>query len=147
MDRLNAHEKSLYPAKTVAIGEFFWGYGSGIIVVKVPDWGEFVLAELTQPFDKSDVSYFFPLMATNRAKDWVFDPDSARLTPLLMLFTSTSTSTAPSDPEAFAAVPFSEKGGYKSRKFSPQGLPICAAGLPMPFALHLHRSNRYYCRA
>jgi len=36
------------------------------------------------------------------------------------------------DPEAFAAVPFSEKGGYKSRKFSLEGLPICAAGLSMP---------------
>lgn len=37
------------------------------------------------------------------------------------------------DPEAFAAVPFSEKGGYKAngRQFSPEGLPLCAAGIPM----------------
>jgi hypothetical protein len=34
----------------------------------------------------------------------------------------------------FAAVPFSEKGGYTAngRQFSPEGLPICKAGLPMP---------------
>lgn len=33
------------------------------MATKIPGWGEFVLAELTQPFDRSDVSYFFPLMA------------------------------------------------------------------------------------
>lgn len=51
------------PADTVQRGEFFWGYASGVAVVKVPGYGEFILAELTQPFDRSDVSYFFPLMA------------------------------------------------------------------------------------
>ena len=45
------------------VGEFYWGYASGVVATKVPGWGEFVLAELTQPFDCSDVSYFFPLMA------------------------------------------------------------------------------------
>jgi hypothetical protein len=41
------------------------------------------------------------------------------------------------DLTAFAAVPFSEKGGYKAgpRRFDPQGLPLCAAGLPMPIKL------------
>jgi len=33
-----------------------------VVVVKVQDEGEFVLAEMTQPFDRSDVTYFFPLM-------------------------------------------------------------------------------------
>ena len=49
------------------------------------------------------------------------------------------------DPEAFAAVPFSEKGGYKAkgRQFSPEGLPICAAGLPMP--LHFIYTDRTTC--
>ncbi len=28
----------------------------------MPDWGEIVLAELTQTFDNGDASYFFPLM-------------------------------------------------------------------------------------
>jgi hypothetical protein len=51
------------PAKSVAVGEFYWGYRSGVVATKVPDWGEFVLAELTQPFDHADVTYFFPLMA------------------------------------------------------------------------------------
>jgi hypothetical protein len=34
--------------------------------------------------------------------------------------------------DGFAAVPFSEKGGTISCLFYPHGLPICAAGLPMP---------------
>jgi len=42
---------------------YYWGYGSGVVVTKVPEWGEFVLAELTQTFDKNDVTYFFSLMA------------------------------------------------------------------------------------
>lgn len=37
--------KDPVPASTVAVGEFYWGYGSGIIVVKVPEGGEFVLAK------------------------------------------------------------------------------------------------------
>jgi hypothetical protein len=51
------------PANTLSVGEFFWGYGTGVVGTRVPGWSEFVLAELTQPFNKSDVSYFFPLMA------------------------------------------------------------------------------------
>lgn len=38
------------------------GYGSGLIATKVPEWGEFVLAQMTQTFDKGDVTYFHPLM-------------------------------------------------------------------------------------
>ena len=60
----------------------------------------------------------------------------------------------PDDPEAFAAVPFSEKGGYKTRKFNPQGLPICAAGLAMPLLFTYtdrtvtiveHERGKYVC--
>ncbi len=56
----------------------------------------------------------------------------------------------------FAAVPFSEKGGYKAdgRQFSPEGLPVCAAGLVMPLAftytdrttcLVEHERGKYTC--
>ncbi|HKZ84193.1 MAG TPA: hypothetical protein VJ793_11125, partial [Anaerolineae bacterium] len=51
------------PAKTLSVGEFYWGYASGVVATKVPGCGEFVLAELTQPFDQPDVAYFFPLLA------------------------------------------------------------------------------------
>ena len=51
------------PAKHLAVGEYYWGYGSGVVATRVPAWGEFILAELTQPFDQPDVSYFKPLLA------------------------------------------------------------------------------------
>ncbi|MBN1450854.1 MAG: hypothetical protein JW963_07560, partial [Anaerolineales bacterium] len=60
------------------------------------------------------------------------------------------------DPGAFAAVPFSEKGGYKAkgRQFSMEGLPLCAAGLPMPLQFTYtdrtvtiieHERGKYIC--
>ena len=33
-----------------------------MVTTKVPEWGEIVLAELTQTFDKGDATYFSPLM-------------------------------------------------------------------------------------
>ena len=41
--------------------EYLWGYGSGIAAATTPDYGDVVLAEFTQPFNESDVSYYLPL--------------------------------------------------------------------------------------
>jgi hypothetical protein len=49
------------PAGTISVAEYYWVYGSGIIATKVSHWGEFLLAELKQPFNRLDVSYFFRL--------------------------------------------------------------------------------------
>lgn len=145
--------KNPVPAKTVTVGEFYWGYGSGIIVVKVPMWGEFVLAELTQPFDKSDVSYFFPLMQQTEQK-LGFRPRFGTFDAAFDAFYVYEYFHRPDDPDAFAAVPFSEKGGYKSRQFNPQGLPICEAGLAMPLLFTYtdrtvtiveHERGKYVC--
>jgi hypothetical protein len=57
----------------VSIGEYYWGYASGVVATKVPGWGEFVLAELTLPFDQPDVAYFHPLM-TNTERRLGFRP-------------------------------------------------------------------------
>lgn len=54
--------KEPLPASTVKVGTFYWGYATGVVATKVPKWGEFVLAEYTQPFNCADVSYFFPLI-------------------------------------------------------------------------------------
>jgi len=150
---LGTPTKNAVPAYTVAIGEYFWGYGSGIIVVKVPDWGEFILAELTQTFDKPDVSYFFPLMSQTEQR-LGFCPRFGSFDAAFDAFYVYEYFHRPNDPAAFAAVPFSEKGGYKSRKFSPDGLPICAAGLPMPLLFTYtdrtvtiveHERGKYVC--
>jgi hypothetical protein len=143
------------PAKDRAVGEFFWGYGSGVVVVKVPGWGEFVLAELTQPFNHADTTYFFPLMGQTEQR-LGFRPRWGTFDAAYDAWYVYAHFHRPDDPTAFAAVPFSEKGGYKAntRRFSPDGLPICAAGLPMPLKLTFidctrsliaHERGKYVC--
>jgi hypothetical protein len=144
------------PATTVQVGEYYWGYGSGIVVTKIPDWGEFVLAELTQPFDQGDVSYFFPLMQQvevrlgGKPRFGTFDAAFDAWYVYAYFYRE-------NDPlGGFAAVPFSEKGGYKvdGRYFSPDGLPLCTARLPMPLqyaftdrtsCLVEHERGKYVC--
>ena len=149
------------PANTVAIGEFYWGYGSGLVVTKVSGLGEFVLAELTQPFDHGDLTYFFPLMSQAeqrlgyRPKFGTFDAafDSWYV---YAYFHGTCDESPTQGFQGFAAVPFSEKGGktVTGRTFSPDGLPICKAGLPMPLkfaftdrtsCLVEHERGKYVC--
>jgi hypothetical protein len=121
------------PAAGLTFGEYYWGYGSGLAVVPVPGYGEFVLAEMTQPFDQPDVSYFFPLMQQVEQR-LGHKPRFAALDAAFDAWYVHAYFHNPDDPDAFAAVPFAEKGGYKAgeRLFSPEGLPLCAAGLPMP---------------
>src|SRR6266566_375661 len=38
--------------------EYLWGYGSGIATATTPDYGDMVIADFTQGFNESDVSYF-----------------------------------------------------------------------------------------
>jgi hypothetical protein len=146
-------DKQAVPAKTVAVGEYYWGYGSGIVVVKVPEWGEFVLAEKTQTFDKPDVSYFFPLMQQAEQR-LGFRPRFGSFDAAFDAFYVYEYFYRADDPSAFAAVPFAEKGGYKSRKFSPDGLPLCEAGLAMPLLFTYtdrtvtiieHERGKYVC--
>jgi len=143
------------PAQMISVGEFYWGYGSGVVVVKVPDYGEFILAEMTQTFDHPDVSYFFPLMAKTE-QILGFKPRFGTFDAAFDAWYVYDYFHRAADPQAFAAVPFSEKGGYKAkgRQFSPEGLPICAAGLTMPLqftymdqtvSIIPHERGKYVC--
>ncbi len=143
-------------AATIQVGEYYWGYGSGIVVTKVPEWGEFVLAELTQPFDQGDLTYFFPLMHQveerlgTKPRFGTFDAAFDAWYVYAYFYRE-------NDPAfGFAVVPFSEKGGYKvnDRQFAPDGLPLCVAGLPMPLrfaftdrtsCLVVHERGKYVC--
>jgi hypothetical protein len=143
------------PAKDLKVGEFYWGYASGVVVTKIPDWGELVLAELTQTFDQPDVSYFFPLMAQTEQR-LSFRPRFGTFDAAYDAWYVYDYFYREDDPAAFAAVPFSEKGGYKAkgRQFSPDGLPLCQAGMPMPLhftytdttvSLIPHVRGKYVC--
>ena len=143
------------PADGRQIGEFYWGYASGLVAAKVPGYGEFVLAELTQPFDQPDVSYFFPLMHQVEHRLGA-KPRFASLDAAFDAWYVYAYFHCQDDPAAFAAVPFAEKGGYKAgqRYFSPDGLPLCAANLPMPLKFTYtdrtvcfieHQRGKYVC--
>ncbi|MFZ6030625.1 MAG: hypothetical protein ACOYYS_23205 [Chloroflexota bacterium] len=116
------------PASTVKVGEYYWGYGSGIVAAKAGDWGEIVLAELTQTFDQADVSYFFPLMATVEQRLGSPPPFGA----LDAAFDAFYVYDYFHQAGGFAAVPFVEKGKVVKRIFNEAGLPLCQANLPMP---------------
>jgi len=143
-------------APTVKVGEYYWGYGSGIVVTKVPDRGEFVLAELTQPFDKGDLTYFFPLMHQVEQR-LGYRPPFATFDAAFDAWYVYAYFHRENDPRGgFAAVPFSEKGGYKAhgRQFTADGAPLCAAGLAMPLqftytdrttCLIEHERGKYIC--
>lgn len=141
---------------TVSVGEFYWGYGSGVVVAKVPTWGEFVIAELTQPFDQGDVTYFFPLMSQVDAR-LGSRPRYATFDAAFDAWYVYAHFYRENQPDfGFAAVPFSEKGGYRAggRQFDPNGLPRCKAGLAMPLRFTFtdrttciveHERGKYVC--
>ena len=142
------------PAKHLAVGEYYWGYGSGVVATKVPGWGEFVLAELTQPFDQADVSYFEPLTTSaerrlgRRPRFGAFDAAFDAFYIYEYFHQDGSDWTT-----GFAAVPFVERGGQGQRSFSADGRPLCQAGLPMTLrytfwcrtTLIPHERGRYVC--
>jgi hypothetical protein len=144
------------PASTVKVGEFYWGYGSGVVVTQVPGWGEFVIAELTQPFNQGDLAYFFPLLQQVEER-LGYRPPFATFDAAFDAWYVYAYFHRENDPVGgFAAVPFSEKGGLKvdGRRFDPTGLPLCAAGFAMPLeftytdrtkALIEHERGKYVC--
>lgn len=147
--------KSPVPAHDRSAGEFYWGYGSGVVVTKVPTWGEYVLAELTQTFDKGDATYFFPLMEVTE-QHLGFRPRIGTFDAAFDAWYVYAYFHRDDDFGAFAAVPFAEKGGLKAgdRTFSADGLPLCAAGKPMPLkgtfmdrtrAIIPHQRGNYVC--
>jgi hypothetical protein len=129
--------------------EYFWGYASGIVATKVPDWGEFALAELTLTFDQPDVAYFYPLMA-HVERRLGFRPKYAAFDAAFDAFYIYEYFHS-NDHDGFAAVPLTGRGG--KRQFDQQGWPLCQAGLPMPLkytfrskvTLFEHERGRYAC--
>ncbi|MCX6048037.1 MAG: transposase [Chloroflexi bacterium] len=136
------------PASQAQVGEYYWGYASGVVTTKVAGYGEFVLAELTQTFDHSDISYFFPLMAQTAAHLGRKPPNGA----LDKAFDAFYVHEYFHQAGGFAAVPWADRADHH-KTFSAEGLPHCAAGLAMPLkstfrdnaGLVAHQAGRYAC--
>lgn len=131
-------------AEGLEIGEFHWGYASGIVATKVPGRGEFVLAELTQPFDRPDVSYFFPLMAATEQR-LGFKPRFGAFDAAFDAFYVYQHFQRDGLPwqQGFAAVPYTKRNGPQ-RTFSPQGHPFCEAGCVMHLQFQFTRRSTLY---
>ncbi len=144
------------PARQAKVGEYHWGYGSGVVVAKIPDRGEFVIAELTQPFDHADTTYFLPLMQQTEQR-LSYRPRYGTFDAAFDAWYVYAHFYRENDPNyGFAAVPFSEKGNYKAkeRQFAPNGWPLCKAGLTMPLKFTYtdrttciveHERGKYVC--
>ena len=141
--------KNPVPAANLEIGEYYWGYGSGVVATKIADWGEFVLAEFTQSFDQADVSYFTHLMAQVE-QNLGFKP---RFGALDAAFDAFYVYEYFDKVGGFAAVPFVERGQKGKREFDEAGAPLCEAGRPMSLrytfqcktTLIQHERGRYAC--
>jgi len=137
------------PTNFSANDEYYWGYASGIVATKAPGYGEFVLAELTQTFDRDDLTYFFPLLSQTERRLGHKPPYGACDAAFDAFYVYQYFHQA----GGFAAVPFVKRGGYSHRSFDPDGLPLCQAGLPMPLkstyrsttTLVEHERGRYGC--
>ena len=138
------------PAAALQVGvEIFWGYASGVVATRMPDGTEVVLAERTRPFNESDPSYFFPLMAQveerlgrrPRFGTWDAAYDAHYVYDYF------------DQAGGFAAVPKTENPRQGQRTFAEDGTPLCAAGLPMTLqftyayrsGLVPHQKERFRC--
>jgi len=136
-------------SEKVGVGEYYWGYASGVAATKLPLFGEFVLAELTQTFDKGDATYFFPLMEQVERRLGFRPPFGTGDAAFDNFYVH---EYFHSEQQAgFAAVPLRQMN--ERRTFDEQGLPLCAAGLAMPLtgtfinrtSLVQHQRGRYGC--
>ncbi|NTW97779.1 MAG: hypothetical protein HGB28_04430 [Oscillochloris sp.] len=139
------------PGGSMQVGvDIFWGYASGIVVTRLPNGTEVVLAERTRPFNESDISHFRPLLAQVEARlgrrprfgawDAAYDAHY-----VYDYFDQAG---------GFAAVPLNLGPQTKKRVFAPDGAPVCAAGLPMhqqmiyldrTSGLEPHERAKYQC--
>jgi hypothetical protein len=140
------------PASQIQIGvDVLWGYASGIVVTRLPDTTEVVLAERTRPFNEADISHFFPLMAQVEARlgrrprfgTWDAAYDAHYVYDYFH------------EAGGWAAIPCNAGNSRgRKRQFAQDGAPLCAAGLPMVFqfiyqdrtsTLVAHEQERYRC--
>lgn len=133
----------------VSIGEFYWGYASGVVATKMAGIGEFVLAELTQTFDHGDPTYFFPLMQQVEQRLGFRPPFGTADAAFDSFYVYDYFHSEEHD--GFAAVPLRQIN--QVRHFDAAGLPLCDAGLSMPLygtfinrtSLLQHQRGRYAC--
>jgi hypothetical protein len=130
---------------TKEVKEYLWGYGSGIATAFIPGYGQVVLADVTQPFNENDITYFVPLyiqtvatlgfFPTHITADAAFD---AWYIYQLMVHRG-----------GMAAIALNQHGHPECQR-APDGVPLCSKGLRMhptyQFAhTYGYRAQRFRC--
>jgi len=117
--------------------EYLWGYGSGVVAAITANDGDVVLAEYTQPFNETDVTYFRPLYQravvalnqypTHLAADAAFD--------------AWYVYEGPARHGGIAAVPLNQHRPGLQR--DADGTPRCAKGVRMTPVFYYDHPNGY----
>jgi hypothetical protein len=125
--------------------ELLWGYGTGIAVSTIVDYGTVVLAEYTQPFNEGDITYFRPLyqhtvVALNHFPTYL-TADAA--------YDAWYVYEAPARHGGIAAVPLNQHSKTPVARLA-DGTPCCPIGLPMHPTLQFnhtygYRAQRFQC--
>lgn len=125
--------------------ELLWGYGTGVAVSTIAEYGTVVLAESTQPFNEGDITYFRPLYQqtvvalghypTHLTADGAYD--------------AWYVYEAAARHGGIAAVPLNQHSKTPAARL-PDGTPRCPIGLPMhPTTQFNHtygyRAQRFQC--
>jgi len=125
--------------------ELIWGYGTGVAVSTMADYGSVVLAEYTQPFNEGDITSFRPLyqqtvVALNQFPTYLA-ADAA--------FDAWYVHEAAARHSGMAAVPLNQHSKTPFARLA-DGTPLCPIGLPMHPTLQFnhtygYRAQRFRC--
>jgi len=119
--------------------EYLWGYGSGVAVARHKIYGEFVLAEHTQTFNRHDSTYYYPLIGSART----------RLQQPIRRFSADAAYDAWYVYEDIhqnggkAYIPFNDHG-FAYPLFGPHGQPLCPDGREMVGSYRYFDQTRGY---
>ncbi len=121
------HHNQLEPDGTSrAHKEYVWGYGTGLASATHPLYGDVVLAEYTQPFNETDITYFQPVAQRTQAAlgfaptNWTADA----------AYDAWYVYQAAAEQGGIAAVPFNRRGQPRP-ELDERGFPLCPRHLPM----------------
>jgi len=118
--------------------ELLWGYGTGVAVSTMAEYGTVVLAEYTQPFNEGDITYFRPVyrqavLALHHYPTYL-TADAA--------YDAWYVYEAAARHGGIAAVPLNQ---HRKTPFArlPDGTPRCPIGLPMHPTTQFNHTNGY----
>lgn len=133
--------KELADGTTEEKKELLWGYGSGVAAATTPDYGDVVLAEYTQPFNKGDVTYFRPL---HQQASLALDQHPIHLA-ADAAYDAWYVYDAAARHGGIAAVPLRQSCKVPFERLA-DGTPLCPVGLPMHPTVSFHHTNGFHAQ-